>query len=48
VTSVTIFQTFYQAYQYGYAAAQAVLLFLIILALTYAQNKIFGERVFYG
>jgi multiple sugar transport system permease protein len=48
VTSVTIFQTFYQANQYGYAAAQAVLLFLIILALTYAQNKIFGERVFYG
>jgi multiple sugar transport system permease protein len=48
VASVTIFDTFYKANQYGYAAAQAILLFLIILALTFAQNKIFGERVFYG
>lgn len=48
VTSVTIFDTFYKANQYGYAAAQAILLFLLILALTQAQNKIFGEKVFYG
>jgi ABC-type sugar transport system permease subunit len=48
VVSVAIFDTFYKANQYGYAAAQAILLFGIILALTYAQNKIFGERVFYG
>jgi multiple sugar transport system permease protein len=47
-TSVFIFDTFYRANQYGYAAAQAIILFLIILALTYAQNKIFGEKVFYG
>jgi len=47
-TSITIFDTFYKANQYGYAAAQAILLFFIILALTYAQNKIIGERVFYG
>jgi multiple sugar transport system permease protein len=48
VASVTIFDTFYKANAYGYAAAQAILLFIVILALTLAQNKIFGERVFYG
>jgi multiple sugar transport system permease protein len=48
VTSVTIFDTFYKANQYGYAAAQAILLFLLILALTQVQNKVFGEKVFYG
>ena len=48
VTSVTIFDTFYRLNQYGYAAAQAILLFLIILALTFVQNKVFGEKVFYG
>lgn len=46
--SVTIFDTFYKANQYGYATAQAILLFFIILGLTLAQNKVFGERVFYG
>jgi len=48
VTSVAIFDTFYKASQFGYAAAQAIILFLIILALTFVQNKVFGERVFYG
>lgn len=48
VASVTIFDTFYKANQYGYAAAQAIILFLIILALTFVQNKVFGEKVFYG
>ncbi|MBN1146894.1 MAG: sugar ABC transporter permease [Anaerolineales bacterium] len=48
VTSVAIFDTFYKLNQYGYAAAQAVLLFVIILFLTFVQNKVFGERVFYG
>lgn len=47
-TSVEIFDTFYKANSYGYAAAQAIILFFIILALTFAQNKIFGERVHYG
>ncbi|HSO27808.1 MAG TPA: sugar ABC transporter permease [Anaerolineales bacterium] len=47
VTSVTIFDTFYKANQYGYAAAQAILLFIIILGLTLVQNKVFGEKVFY-
>jgi len=48
VASVAIFNTFYKANQFGYAAAQAILLFLIILGLTLAQNKVLGERVFYG
>lgn len=48
VTSITIFETFYRANQYGYASAQAILLFIIILALTLIQNKVFGEKVFYG
>ena len=48
VASVTIFDTFYKLNQFGYAAAQAIILFFIILALTFAQNKIFGDRVFYG
>ena len=30
------------------AGAQAILLFAIILFLTYVQNKVFGEKVFYG
>ncbi|GAB4471705.1 MAG: hypothetical protein Kow00124_09060 [Anaerolineae bacterium] len=46
--SLVIFDTFYKSNQFGYAAAQAILLFLIILALTQVQNKVFGERVFYG
>lgn len=48
VTSVVIFDKFYSYSQYGYAAAQAIILFLIILALTFVQNKVFGEKVFYG
>jgi multiple sugar transport system permease protein len=48
VASVTIFDTFYKANQFGYAAAQAIILFVIILFLTMVQNKVFGERVFYG
>jgi ABC-type sugar transport system permease subunit len=48
VASVTIFDTFYKLNNYGYAAAQAVILFLIIAGLTYAQNQLFSEKVFYG
>jgi multiple sugar transport system permease protein len=48
VTSIAIFDTFYKASNFGYAASQAILLFIIILALTFVQNKVFGEKVFYG
>lgn len=47
-TSVSIFNTFYKASQFGYASTQAILLLGIILFLTYVQTKIFGEKVFYG
>jgi multiple sugar transport system permease protein len=48
VASVYIFETFYKQNQFGYATAQAILLLLIILGLTFVQNKLFGEKVFYG
>jgi multiple sugar transport system permease protein len=48
VASVYIFETFYKQNQFGYATAQAILLFVIILGLTFVQNKLFGEKVFYG
>jgi multiple sugar transport system permease protein len=47
-TSIEIFDRFYKANQYGYATSQAIILFLIILGLTYAQNRVFGKKVFYG
>lgn len=47
VTSIFIFDTFYKSNNFGYATAQAIILFFIILALTAVQNKVFGEKVFY-
>ncbi|PKO18444.1 MAG: hypothetical protein CVU39_03120 [Chloroflexi bacterium HGW-Chloroflexi-10] len=47
-TSVQIFQTFYTENNFSVAAAEAIILFLIILGLTFAQNKLLGDRVFYG
>jgi multiple sugar transport system permease protein len=46
--SVVIFTEFFQKLRYGYASAMALILFAIILGLTYANNKIQGSRVFYG
>ena len=46
--SIAIFDTFYKSNNYGYAAAQAIILFVIIAVLTYVQNKLLAERVFYG
>jgi multiple sugar transport system permease protein len=46
--SVVIFDTLYKANQYGEAAAQAILLFVLIAALTYMQQRLIGARVFYG
>lgn len=48
VASIAIFDTFYKINNYGYAAAQAIILFIIIASLTYAQNKLFANRVFYA
>lgn len=47
-TSLLVFDRFYKANQYSVATAQAIVLFLVILGLTLAQNKLMGERVFYG
>ena len=47
-TSLLVFDRFYKANQYGVATAQAIVLFMVILGLTLAQNKLMGERVFYG
>jgi multiple sugar transport system permease protein len=46
--SIRIFDSFYKANMYGVATSQAIVLFLVILGLTLVQNKIMGERVFYG
>jgi ABC-type sugar transport system permease subunit len=47
-TSLLIWDRFYRANQYSIATSQAIVLFLVILGLTFAQNKLMGERVFYG
>ena len=47
-TSLLIFDRFYKANQYSVATAQAIVLFFVILGLTLAQNKLMGEKVFYG
>lgn len=48
VASIVVFDTFYRASRYGEATAQAIVLFLIILALTQVQRNVFEKRVFYG
>ncbi len=45
--SVMIFFTFFREVRYGYAAALAVVLFLIILTVTNAQRRLWEKRVFY-
>ncbi len=46
--SVVIFDTFYKQNNFSLAAAQSILLFVVILLLTLLQNRIFGKRVFRG
>jgi multiple sugar transport system permease protein len=46
--SVVIFTEFFEKLRYGYSAAMAIILFIIILGLTFVNNKIQGSRVFYG
>ncbi len=46
--SVAIFDEFFTKTRFGYASAMAFVLFAVILALTYINNKIQGSRVFYG
>ena len=46
--SVVIFTIFRETVRYGYASSLAILLLLIILALTAVNNRIASKRVFYG
>jgi multiple sugar transport system permease protein len=46
--ALVIFDTFRVQQDYGLAAAQAILLFLIILALTQVQRTFFEKKVFYA
>lgn len=45
--SIVIFDRFYKANQAGYAAAEAIVLFFIILAITQFQRSVLESRVFY-
>jgi len=46
--SVVIFSEFFEKLRYGYASALAFVLFAIILSLTLINQRIQGDRVFYG
>jgi multiple sugar transport system permease protein len=46
--SVVIFDTYRVYNEYGLATAQAIVLFLIILAITRFQRNVIEKRVFYG
>lgn len=46
--ALVIFDTFYRRSDFGLAAAQSVVLFAIILALTLLQNRLFGRRALRG
>lgn len=46
--SVYIFFTFYREARFGYASAVAILLFLIVLALTLLQRRLMEHRIFFG
>lgn len=47
-SALVIFDTFRTQNRWGEATAQAIVLFLIILALTQIQRTLFEKRVFYG
>lgn len=46
--SLVIFDTFYQRNDFSLAAAQSVVLFLIILMMTLLQNRLFGRRALHA
>ena len=46
--SIVIFDTFYKRNNYSLAAAQSILLFVVILSLTLVQNRLFGRRALRG
>lgn len=46
--SIYFFETFFRGSRFGYATSMAIVLFVIILALTLVQNRLAERRVFYG
>jgi len=46
--SIYIFFTFFRRQRFGYAAALALVLFVIVLGLTVVQRRYMERRVFYG
>lgn len=46
--SIVVFDTFFRASRYGEAAAQAIILMIIIVAITQFQRQVLEKRVFYG
>ena len=46
--SLYIFDQFYLSTRFGYASAIAMVLFIVILTMTFIQNRIAQRRVFYG
>lgn len=46
--SIYIFFTFFRRQRFGYAAALALVLFVIVLGLTIVQRRYMESRVFYG
>ena len=48
VVSVAIFDQIILSHNLAYAAALSLILFVVILGLTFVQNRVLGRRVFYG
>lgn len=46
--SLVIFDSFYRSSNFSQAAAQSIVLFLLILGFTLFQQRVLGRRVFYG
>ena len=48
VVSVAIFDQIYLYHNLAYAASLSLILFVVILGLTFVQNRVLGRKVFYG
>ncbi|MEM6430728.1 MAG: sugar ABC transporter permease, partial [Deinococcota bacterium] len=46
--SLIIFDSFYRSNNFSLAAAQSIILFLLILGFTLFQQRVLGRKVFYG
>ncbi len=46
--SIYFFETFQRGARFGYAASMAIVLFVVMLTLTFVQNRLAEKRVFYG